>query len=166
MATGHWDSRSRAGHAAGWLTNPLLALLLMTQGVTGPALEEPGRGTPAPASGELRLPYAFFNDAFGGAVGYVYGGAGFLQPQATLLNSLIIGSNGAYALYMLSRDLRMPGTSRLFVDGEFGVSHFGTIRSYIDGNPSFSGQRAGSNESDPKDYVEGEGDDTLGAFPS
>jgi len=158
MSTGRGECQSRRGLGPDWARS-LLTLLLLAPCAPGAAQET--AGARAPASGELRLPYAFFNDAFGGAVGYVYGGTGFLQPQATLLSTVIVGSNSAYALYLVSRDLRMPGTRRLFVDGDLAVSHFGTIQSYIDGNPRFSGQRAGSNESDPQDYVEGSGDDNL-----
>jgi hypothetical protein len=136
----------------------LAALLLLAP--AGRGLAEEAAAAPA-ASGQLQLPYAFSSDAFGGAVGYVYGGTGILQPQATVLATAIIGTNSAYALYLLARDLRMPGSERLFIDTDLAVSHFGTIRSYINGNPSFQGQQAGSNDSSPDNYVEGSGDDNL-----
>ena len=110
---------------------------------------------------ELKIPYAFYNDSFGAAVGYVYGGTGYPQPQSTVLATAIAGSNRALAFYLLSRDIRLPFTERLFFDTDLAMSTFGTIQSYISGNPDFPDERAGSNGSDKDNFVEGDGDDNL-----
>jgi len=115
----------------------------------------------APDSQELKIPYAFFNTAFGAAVGYVYGGTGFPQRQSTVLATVIAGSNSALAFYLLSRDILVPYTERLFFDTDLAVSTFGTIQSYVSDNPDFPDERAGSNGSDQDNYVEGNGDDNL-----
>jgi hypothetical protein len=124
------------------------------------ALAEEGT-TKGSDSNELKLPYTFYNDSFGAAVGFVYGLTGYPQPQSTVLVTAIAGSNSAFAFYLLSRDIRMPYTERFFFDTDLAVSHFGTTQSYINGNPDFLNERAGSNGSDKDNYVEGSGDDNL-----
>ena len=42
----------------------------------------------------LSLPYAFYNENFGFAAGYVYGKVGSPQKQATLLATAIVGTKG------------------------------------------------------------------------
>jgi len=109
----------------------------------------------------LNLPYAFYNDSFGVAVGYVYGVNGFPQPQATTIATVIAGSNSSAALFLLTRDIRAPYTQRLFFDTDLAVTTYGTIQSYISGNPDFPNERAGSNNSDKENYVDGDGSDNL-----
>jgi len=43
----------------------------------------------------LSLPYAFYNESFGFAAGYVYGVVGRPQKQATLLATVMAGSKGS-----------------------------------------------------------------------
>jgi len=56
----------------------------------------------------LSLPYAFYNDSFGFAVGYVYGVVGRPQKQASLLATAIAGSKGSAMGFLIGRDLQMP----------------------------------------------------------
>jgi len=157
MASGRSTQRTPKPSARRpWRIAALEALLLLA------ALPARAQEPPAdPGARVLSVPYVFFNDAFGAAAGFAYGGAGFPQKQATLLATVIVGTNNAYAWYLISRDILLPGTERLFLDSDLSMGHFGTIRSFIDGNPAFTGQRAGSNDSDPKNYVEGSGNDDL-----
>ncbi len=64
----------------------LVALVFVLMASACPALaEETAQGAQkAPEPKVLSLPYAFYNDSFGAAVGYVYGGTGYLQPQTTM----------------------------------------------------------------------------------
>lgn len=151
---------------------PLIVLsLLMLAFTPCPAfaldeLESPAKASPgstAVPSGvkELSVPYAFYNDSFGAAAGYVYGLSGYPQPQATVIATAIVGSNSAAAFYLLTRDIRMPYMERLYVDTDLALSTFGTIQSYVNGNPAFPNERAGSNNSDKDNYVEGDGKDNL-----
>ena len=64
----------------------------------------------------LNLPYAFYNDSFGAAVGYVYGATGYPQKQSTVLATAIAGTNSALAFILLTRDIRVPYTERFFFD--------------------------------------------------
>ncbi len=132
-------------------------------------------GTAAPAFGQgirvgpddqvvestLSLPYAFYNENFGFAVGYVYGVVGRPQKQATLLAAAIAGSNGSAMGFLVGRDLQMPGVDRLFMDPVVSVGYFRDAEAFIDGNPDFPGDRAGSNDSDPDNFVRGDGWDNF-----
>lgn len=110
----------------------------------------------------LALPYAFYNASFGAAAGYVYGVTGWPQKQATLLATLIGGTNSALAFYGLARDVRVPFlTDRLFLDADLALSTFGTIYSYTKGNPSYRDEQAGSNNSSDKNWIRGPGTDNI-----
>ena len=51
--------------------------------------------------------------------------------------------------------------SAIVVDPVVSVGYFSDIESYIDGNPDFPNERAGSNDSDEDDFVEGDGWDNF-----
>jgi hypothetical protein len=109
----------------------------------------------------LALPYAFYNQSFGGAVGAVYGATGWPQKQSTFVATVIAGTNTAGAGYFLGKDFQMPLIDRLFLDPIISISHFGTLDSYQNGNPNFRGQPAGTNDSSKDNYVEGTGNDNF-----
>lgn len=109
----------------------------------------------------LSLPYAFYNDSFGFAVGYVYGVVGRPQKQATLLTTVMAGTKGSALGFLLGRDLQMPRVERLFLDPVISVGYFKDNEVYIDGNPDFPNERAGSNDSDTDNFVEGDGWDNF-----
>jgi len=109
----------------------------------------------------LSVPYAFYNDSFGAAVGYIYGKIGYPQKQASLLGTVMAGSQGSVMGFVIGRDLRLPWSDRLFLDPIAQIGYFKDARSYTDGNPSFPNERAGSNDSDEDDYLEGDGWDNF-----
>jgi hypothetical protein len=109
----------------------------------------------------LSLPYAFFNESFGFAVGYVYGVVGRPQKQATLLATVMAGTKGSALGFLVGRDLQMPRVERLFLDPIISVGYFKDNEAYIDGNPDFPDERAGSNDSDEDNFVEGDGWDNF-----
>jgi Omp85 superfamily domain len=109
----------------------------------------------------LSLPYAFYNENFGFAAGYVYGVVGIPQPQASLLATTIAGSSGSAMGFLVGRDLQMPYVDRLFLDPVVSLGYYKDAEAFIDGNPEFPNERAGSNESDPDDFLEGDGWDNF-----
>jgi len=109
----------------------------------------------------LALPYAFYNDSFGFAVAYVYGLVGKPQKQATMLATVMAGSKGSAMGFLIGRDIQMPKVDRLFLDPVISVGYFKDADSYTDGNPHYANERAGSNDSDENDYVEGDGWDNF-----
>ena len=108
----------------------------------------------------LSLPYAFYNESFGFAGGYVYGKVGSPQKQATMLATAIVGTKGAMG-FLVGKDIQMPLIERLFLDPIVSVGYFSDNESYVDGNPDFSNERAGSNDSDEDNYVKGDGWDNF-----
>ncbi len=113
------------------------------------------------ASNVLSVPFAFHNENFGGAVGYAYGAVGFPERQSALIGSVMAGTQGSAMGFLIGQDLRLPGMSRLFIDPIASVGYFSDNESYIDGNPSFPNERAGSNDSDKDNFVEGDGLDNF-----
>ena len=125
-----------------------------------------GQGVRVGPNGEfsaqtLSLPYAFYNDSFGFAVGYVYGVVGRPQKQATLLATAMAGTKGSAMGFLVGRDLQMPRIERLFLDPIISVGYFKDNDAYINGNPDFPNERAGGNDSDRDNYVEGDGWDNF-----
>ena len=110
---------------------------------------------------ELKLPYAFWNEKFGFAAGYVYGITGYPQKQSALIGTAMVGTEGSVALYLMGRDIQVRGTKRLFLDTIASISYLGESDVYINGNPEYPDQRAGSNDSDFENFVQGEGWDNL-----
>jgi hypothetical protein len=109
----------------------------------------------------LKLPYAFYNESFGFAAGYVYGVVGRPQKQATLLATAIAGSKGSAMGFLVGRDLQMPRVERLFLDPVVSVGYFRDNEAYINGNPDFPDERAGENDSDEDNFVKGDGWDNF-----
>jgi hypothetical protein len=109
----------------------------------------------------LSLPYAFYNESFGFAVGYIYGVVGRPQKQATLLATAMAGTKGSAMGFLVGRDLQMPRVKRLFLDPVVSLGYFKNNEAYINGNPDFPNERAGSNDSHEDNYVEGDGWDNF-----
>jgi len=120
----------------------------------------------APASGarsdrEISIPYGFYNDSFGAAVGYVYSIVGSPQPQSAFMATAMAGTKGSAMLFLMGRDIRVFGVERLFMDPIVSTGYFVDNNAFINGNPSFSGQQAGSNGSDKNNFVTGSGWDNY-----
>jgi len=114
-----------------------------------------------PRSSVLNLPFAFYNQSFGAAAGYVYGVSGWPQKQSTLLSTTIAGTTGSAMTFLIGKDLQVPFTRRWFVDPVVSVGYFKDSDTYGNGNPDYSDERAGSNDSDQDNYVEGSGWDNF-----
>lgn len=109
----------------------------------------------------LNLPYAFYNDSYGAAVGYVYGITGKPQPQAMVVGTVIAGTNDAFSFFVLGNNIRLPYSERWFCDPLVYAGTFGELQSFTPGNPAFPNERAGSNDSDKDNYIEGSGVDRI-----
>ena len=109
----------------------------------------------------LSVPYAFFNENFGFALGYVYAIRGYPQKQSSLLASAMGGTKGSGMGFLMGRDIQIPRIKRLFLDPIVSVGYFKEFDAYIDGNPRFAGERSGANESDEDNFIEGDGWDTF-----
>nr|WP_321399302.1 BamA/TamA family outer membrane protein [uncultured Desulfobacter sp.] len=115
----------------------------------------------SPANRALNLPYAFYNENFGLAVGYAYGIYGFPQRQAALVATAMAGHNGSAMGFLMATDILLPWSKRLFLDPIISIGYFNEADAYIDGNPDFAGHRSGSNDSDKDNFVNGDGWDNY-----
>lgn len=109
----------------------------------------------------LSLPYAFYNETFGITGAWVEGRIGYPQPQARILGTVMAGSEGSQLAFVIAQDLRIPGVERLFIDPMLSIGRYSEADAFIDGNPAFTGQRAGTNASDSDNFVSGNVDDTF-----
>ena len=133
-------------------------LLLASSGLAASA----GAEEPAETSYEtLAIPFPFYNESFGFAAGYVYGRAGWPEPQSRVLGTAMAGTRGSAMLLLAGQDLRTPWLDRLFIDPFASVGYFGETESYINGNPDFPNQDAGRNSSSEQNFVSGEGFDNF-----
>ncbi len=112
----------------------------------------------------ISLPYGFFNESFGAAAAYVYAINGYPQPQSALLGTVMAGTTGSAMGFVMGQDIRLFGIERLSFDPILSVGYFGDIEAYVDGNPNFADERAGSNDSDADDFITGSGWDTYFRF--
>lgn len=109
--------------------------------------------------GTFTVPFAFFSDSLGPSVGASIGNRGFLQPQASAFATVVGSAGGSAYGFLALRDLEIPGAERLFINGQLNVGRFSEIDIYADGNPEFEGERAGGNDSDPENFLTGDGTD-------
>ena len=137
----------------------LLAVLIPGSPVFGQGIRVGPDGQAVEST--LSLPYAFYNENFGFAAGYVHGVVGRPQKQATLLATAIAGSKGSAMGFLVGRDLQMPSIDRLFMDPVVSVGYFKDAEAFIDGNPEFLDERAGSNDSDQDNFIQGDGWDNF-----
>jgi hypothetical protein len=138
----------------------LLTIAVMNANAVGIVVGTDGKAR----STKLNLPFAFYNETFGVAAGYVYGVTGWPQPQSTLLSTTIAGSTGSAMSFLIGKDLQIPFTRRWFLDPVVSVGYFNDVESYANGNPDYAGERAGSNDSDKDNYIEGDGWDNFFRF--
>jgi hypothetical protein len=110
---------------------------------------------------KLSVPFAFYNESFGAAAGYVYGITGYPQKQASLLTTVMAGTRGSAMAFLIAKDVQIPWFERWFTDGVFSIGRFGEIESFSDGNRKFIGERAGSNDSDKDNFIDGDGWDNY-----
>jgi hypothetical protein len=110
---------------------------------------------------QISIPYGFYNDSFGLAVGYVYSIVGSPQPQSAFMATAMVGTKGSAMLFLMGRDIRVFGVERLFMDPIVSTGYFVDNDAYINGNPAFPGQQAGNNGSDKNNFVTGSGWDNY-----
>ena len=106
---------------------------------------------------KLILPYIFATEALEVAMGAAVGASAWPQEQSSLFGIGLGTTNSSWAIYLLGTSLQLPAGERLFLDFSASVGWYTDQRAYIDGNPEYPDSRAGSNDSDPNDFIRGEG---------
>jgi hypothetical protein len=116
--------------------------------------------------GEIRshtivLPYAFSSETlgFGVGVGGSYGPKS--HPQSLYYGTAYATDNGSAFALLGGHNLPAPGMERLLFRPTVSLGHYTKMRIYIDGNPDFTDERAGSNESSPDNYLEEDARDLI-----
>jgi hypothetical protein len=109
----------------------------------------------------LSLPYGFYNESFGLAAAYVYGITGYPQKQSAILATAMVGTKGSAMGFLMGRDLQTRWSERLFLDPVVSIGYFKDNDAYINGNPRFPIEDAGSNDSDEDNFIEGDGWDNF-----
>lgn len=109
--------------------------------------------------GTFTVPFAFYSDSLGPSVGLSIGNRGLFQPQASAFATVVGSAEGSLYGFLAVRDLEVPNTDRLFINGQLNVGRFSEIDVYRDGNPDFPGEAAGRNDSDPDNFITGDGTD-------
>ncbi len=107
------------------------------------------------------LPYAFYNENLKLGVGAALVTNGWLQEQMALIAAGFVTTNGSRSAFLLGRDTAFPVLDRLFLDSRLSFGSFDEFESYVDGNPDFPNERAGSNDSHEDNFVRTQGDDNY-----
>ena len=110
----------------------------------------------------LALPYAFHTEYMetGGGVGVATNG--YFQESASFVLTAFASANGTVGGLFADRNVRLGAESRWFLDANLSYGKYGRMRAFVDGNPDYPNERAGSNESSHLNFVEGEGIDNFG----
>ena len=108
-------------------------------------------------SRKLILPYIFATESLDVAMGAAAGAAAWPQEQASLFGAVLGTTNESRGLFLVGTSLRLPAGERLFLDSSASLGWYSELRAYIDGNPDYRDSTAGSNDSDPNDFISGEG---------
>ncbi len=150
------------------LTDPRLFAQTAAQSPWDPERTEiaaaKGGGTESESSSDstiLSLPYGFYNESFGAAAAYVYAKNNYPQRDSMVLGTVMAGTQGSALGFLMGRNLPIPRLERVFVDPILSLGYFGENDVYIDGNPVFPNERAGVNDSDEDDFIEGDGIDIF-----
>ena len=138
-----------------------VGLLLLFQTLEAPAQYKIREGD---EKGELQsrtiiVPYAFSTETLGlgVGVGVTYGP----KSQSLYYGTAYVTDNGSDFFMIGGNNLRVPGIERLHLRPRFMVGNYTHMRIYVDGNPAFSEERAGSNESSKENFREEEAVDML-----
>jgi hypothetical protein len=134
-----------------------LFLIVLPAGYAQEVLLHEGQTNALP--GTFTVPFAFYSDSLGPAVGFSIGNRGFFQPQASAFATVVGSAEGTVYGFLAVRDLAVPSLDRLFINGQLNIGRFSQIDIYREGNPDFPDRRAGSHESDPDDFITGDGTD-------
>jgi hypothetical protein len=102
--------------------------------------------------GGFILPFVFYSPTYQWGGGLVYYGNGFVQPQTGAFAYMLGSTDGTYAMALGHNDLQLKPIDRLFLDVEVGYSQDQSYKAYIDGNPHFVGQPAGTNDSSQANF--------------
>ncbi len=100
------------------------------------------------------VPYAFSTETLGFGAGLGGSYSPKSQPQSTYYGTLYGTSNGSWLTLIGGYNLQIPYSKRLYVRPYAIFTRQTQMRLYVDGNPDYPNERAGSNESSKDNYKE------------
>ncbi len=106
-------------------------------------------------------PFIFYSDYTQGGVGAIGVWSGYGQPQQSFVSAVISSKNDSKAAWFYSNDTKLPFGDRLFLDSEVHWAWWRNVDAYRDGNPNFTDERAGSNESSQDNFVRTTGEENY-----
>ncbi|MEN7973577.1 MAG: BamA/TamA family outer membrane protein [Verrucomicrobiota bacterium] len=107
----------------------------------------------------ILVPYAFSTETLG--LGLGVGGSYGPKTQSLYYGTAYSTDNGSTFGMLGGSNIRIRGTDRLYIHPTIMLGHFTHMRVYADGNPAFTGERAGSNESSSDNYIEENAQDAV-----
>jgi hypothetical protein len=111
----------------------------------------------------IALPYIVYSEKMQATFGVIGGTTQYFQKQMTTGGTACVSSNGSFLIGALVNDFR-PAPSLLdhfFISAVGKLAWFDKNREYRDGDPRYSDEVAGSNNSDEDNYLEGHGWDNF-----
>ncbi len=109
----------------------------------------------------LILPFPFYNDTIGTGVGIAAIAEGYVQKQMIAIGAALVSDNESGYGFLKIKNLQLPWIKRVFLEPEFFAGEFGTIDIYLDGNPDFTDETSGNNDSSKDNFIEAEGTDIF-----
>lgn len=100
------------------------------------------------------VPYVFSSETLGFGVGLGGSYGPKSQPQSLYYATAYATDNGSAFLLLGGQNLLIPGLERLYIRPYISLGHLTHMRIYADGNPNYTDERAGSNESSKDNYIE------------
>jgi hypothetical protein len=105
------------------------------------------------------LPFGFYSQAFDLAAGVGAASLGVGQPQLGLAGAVFGSTNSSYGFLGSVTRLQIRPVNRLFLDAKIAYLNYTNLQSYVPGNPDFTDERAGSNESTFENFLQTPGRD-------
>ena len=110
-------------------------------------------------------PYPVAGETYDFGLGAFYATTGRFQPQLGLYASVLASSNGSGNLFLGANDYRLPYTERAYLDAFVLLGHYSNLRAYVDGNPEYPNESAGSNDSNREDFIRDRANEVWVEFP-
>jgi hypothetical protein len=137
----------------------VLSILLFRSGPTYSQDLIIDKERPESKPGIVILPYPFYNESIGFGAGVAILEGGHLQSQNSTVITALASVDGSWLVFLKNNNFQMPLVKRLFFEPVVFLNSFDEVDTYLDGNPSFPGEIAGSNDSDEDNFITSSADD-------
>ncbi len=134
-----------------------LVLLLPATSYSQDTPQDPGEGENKKRL--LLLPFPFYNDTIGPGVGVTAIAEGYIQRQTKTVGAALGSSEGTVYFFLKSKNIQVPWAKRIFLEPTLFYGKVSAVDLYLDGNPAFPKEVAGTNDSDADNFIEAAGTD-------